>query len=205
MSKVISSLDCSIVLLGSLLLEKNKWTLCHKTTLILFFFFSLHLRMRALVPLICFTLASLKHFTRDTNPQNGFVTWSLHSSSPFHSNKRIISQSSQNFLTILPKKEKETKIALFHFLRAHYESMVDGGGNGNLLQYSCWENPMDRGAWQAIVHGVANSQTWLITWIDHFRLDLKIWQICIFLSNLEMNLVDFFFLVVPVFSIPKND
>ena len=28
-------------------------------------------------------------------------------------------------------------------------------GNGNLLQYSCLENPMDRGAWQAIVHGVA--------------------------------------------------
>ena len=27
-------------------------------------------------------------------------------------------------------------------------------GNGNLLQYSCLENPMDRGAWQAIVHGV---------------------------------------------------
>ena len=30
-----------------------------------------------------------------------------------------------------------------------------GGGNGNPLQYSCLENPMDRGAWQAIVHGVA--------------------------------------------------
>ena len=29
-----------------------------------------------------------------------------------------------------------------------------GGGHGNLLQYSCLENPMDRGAWQAIVHGV---------------------------------------------------
>ena len=33
-----------------------------------------------------------------------------------------------------------------------------GEGNGNLLQYSCLENPMDRGAWQAIVHGVAKSQ-----------------------------------------------
>ena len=28
-----------------------------------------------------------------------------------------------------------------------------GGGNGNPLQYSCLENPMDRGAWGAIVHG----------------------------------------------------
>ena len=27
-----------------------------------------------------------------------------------------------------------------------------GGGNGNLLQYSCLENPLDRGAWQATVH-----------------------------------------------------
>jgi len=34
-----------------------------------------------------------------------------------------------------------------------------GGGNGNPLQYSCLENPMDRGAWQATVHGVTNSQT----------------------------------------------
>ena len=29
-----------------------------------------------------------------------------------------------------------------------------GGGNGNPLQYSCLENSMDRGAWQATVHGV---------------------------------------------------
>ena len=34
-----------------------------------------------------------------------------------------------------------------------------GGGNGNPLQYSCLENPMDRGAWWAIVHGLAKSQT----------------------------------------------
>ena len=34
-----------------------------------------------------------------------------------------------------------------------------GEGNGNPLQYSCLENSMDRGAWQAIVHGVAESQT----------------------------------------------
>ena len=34
-----------------------------------------------------------------------------------------------------------------------------GGGNGNPLQYSCQENPMDRRAWQPPVHGVAKSQT----------------------------------------------
>ena len=34
-----------------------------------------------------------------------------------------------------------------------------GEGNGDLLQYSCLENPMDRGAWRATVHGVAKSWT----------------------------------------------
>ena len=34
-----------------------------------------------------------------------------------------------------------------------------GGGHGNSLQYSCLENPMDRGAWRATAHGVAKSWT----------------------------------------------
>ena len=34
-----------------------------------------------------------------------------------------------------------------------------GGGHGNPLQYSCLENPTDRGAWPARVHGVTKSQT----------------------------------------------
>ena len=33
------------------------------------------------------------------------------------------------------------------------------GGNGNPLQYSSWKNSMDRGAWQATVHGAAKSWT----------------------------------------------
>ena len=36
-----------------------------------------------------------------------------------------------------------------------------GGGHCNPLQYSCLENPMDRGVWQATAHGVAKSWTWL--------------------------------------------
>ena len=36
-----------------------------------------------------------------------------------------------------------------------------GGERGNPLEYSCLENPMDREAWQAIVHRVAKSWTWL--------------------------------------------
>ena len=38
---------------------------------------------------------------------------------------------------------------------------ASGEGNGNPLQYSCLENPMDRGAWKATVHGVAKSWTQL--------------------------------------------
>ena len=43
-----------------------------------------------------------------------------------------------------------------------------GVGNGNPLLYSCLENSMDRGAWRAIVHGVAKSQTWLKR-LEHAR------------------------------------
>ena len=44
-----------------------------------------------------------------------------------------------------------------------------GEGNGNPLQYSCLENPMDRAAWRATVYGVTKSRTWLRTecaWAD---------------------------------------
>ena len=46
-----------------------------------------------------------------------------------------------------------------------------GEGNGTSLQYSCLENPMDGGAWQAAVHGVANSRMRLsnFTFTFHFH------------------------------------
>ena len=37
--------------------------------------------------------------------------------------------------------------------------LIPGGGNGNPLQSSCLENPMDKGGWRAAVHEVAKSQT----------------------------------------------
>ena len=43
----------------------------------------------------------------------------------------------------------------------HRSGRSPGVGNGNPLQYSCLENPMDRGTWWATVHGVTKSQTWL--------------------------------------------
>ena len=47
------------------------------------------------------------------------------------------------------------------YLFANYQSLSChlGEGNGNPLQYSCLENPMDGGAWWAAVYGVAQSQT----------------------------------------------
>ena len=45
-----------------------------------------------------------------------------------------------------------------------------GEGNGNPLQYSCLENPMDGGVWWATVHGVSKSWTRLSDFTLHFSL-----------------------------------
>ena len=55
-----------------------------------------------------------------------------------------------------------------------------GGGQGNPLQYSCLENPTDRGVWWATVHGVAKSQTWLKLLSIHAHPLL-----CIYFGNLN--------------------
>ena len=49
-----------------------------------------------------------------------------------------------------------------------------GEGNGTPLQYSCLENPMDRGAWRAAVHGVAKSWTRLSS---SFQAYLLLWRV----------------------------
>ena len=63
-----------------------------------------------------------------------------------------------------------TSLSLFTF--------IIGEGNGNPLQCSCLENPMDRGAWWATVHGVAQSQTRLsdFTFTFHFHHWRRKWQ-----------------------------
>ena len=56
---------------------------------------------------------------------------------------------------------------------------IPGGGNGRQLQYSCLENPMDKGAWRATVYGVTKSQTRLST---HTRM-------CTHTPNLLITLI----------------
>ena len=57
-----------------------------------------------------------------------------------------------------------------------------GKGNGNPLQYSCWDIPMDRGAWWAIVHGVAKNQTRLSDEHTHT------WSLIRFIKDLQREL-----------------
>ena len=55
-----------------------------------------------------------------------------------------------------------------------------GEGNGNPLQYSCLENPMDRAAQRATVHGVAKSRTQLSDFTFHFHLYYFLFEKAIF-------------------------
>ena len=52
-------------------------------------------------------------------------------------------------------------VNILYFPTIHCASGATGEGNGSPLQYSCLENPVDRGAWWAAVHRVTQSQTWL--------------------------------------------
>ena len=55
----------------------------------------------------------------------------------------------------------------------HFSLSCTGEGNGNTLQYSCLENPRDRGAWWAAVYGIAQSWTWL-KWLSSSSSSLSI-------------------------------
>ena len=63
-------------------------------------------------------------------------------------------------------------------LQLHY-SNSNGVANGNPLQYSCLDNPMNRGAWQATVHGVTKSQVWLSNWTHTLIVKASLWFLLI--------------------------
>ena len=64
-----------------------------------------------------------------------------------------------------------------------------GGEHGNPLQYSCLENPMDRGAWWATVHGVTKSRTWVKWLSSHSSVHNQGWSspalfsVCLFCKS----------------------
>ena len=68
-------------------------------------------------------------------------------------------------MALMVKKTKEKKHLLANGGDARDAGSIPGlgrslgGGHGNPLQYSCLENPMDRGAWQATVHKAVKIQT----------------------------------------------
>ena len=82
--------------------------------------------------------------------------------------------------------------------------------NGNPFQSCCLENPIDRGAWQAAVHGVAKSQAWLSTHTHHGRgrlglLTLKLWpstQLACILTRWKQS-VDNIILVIHSSAVPS--
>ena len=65
-----------------------------------------------------------------------------------------------------------------------------GEGKGNPLQYSCLENPTDRGAWRAIVHGASKSQTWLSNWTHTHIYIYTYLSIYLFIFNLKSLLAN---------------
>ena len=72
------------------------------------------------------------------------------------------------------QKAMDKKVSFIKQCRWYYYVdiiVINGEGNGNPLQYSCLENSMDRGAWWAAVHGVAEGRTRLsdFTFTFHFH------------------------------------
>ena len=68
-----------------------------------------------------------------------------------------------------------------------FSSFNMGEGNGTPLQYSCLENPMDRGAWWAAVYGVAQSQTQLKR-LSSSSFNTQLSKCCLWALELGLNL-----------------
>ena len=82
------------------------------------------------------------------------------------------------FPPINPRKKLDQFIQLptSYLLNSRQALRLIGEGNGIPLQYSCLENPMDRGAWWAAVHGVAKSRTRLSDFTFTFMHWRRKWQ-----------------------------
>ena len=85
--------------------------------------------------------------------------------------------------------DKATEPGTTERLHFHFSLSCIGEGNGNSLQYSCPENPRDRGAWWAAVYGVAQSRTRLKRLCssskatEHARMYIELFQQRAHVSN----------------------
>ena len=94
--------------------------------------------------------------------------------SPKSSRPCPLPESKRLFYTSVSLLLSRTEGYRYHLSKFHIYALVyciGGEGNGNPLQYSCQENPMDGAAWWAAVHGVAKNQTRLsdFTFTFHFH------------------------------------
>ena len=124
---------------------------------------------QSLKPFLCF---SLRWHIRTCNyPSNGCSHVYIHNA---HVNKFVYFSLVNLFLISLifraPSGECKLGTGKDFSFPTIYLNGYTGEGNGNPLQYSCLENPMDGGAWKAAVHGVAEGQTQLsdFTFTSHF-------------------------------------
>ena len=83
----------------------------------------------------------------------------------------VIFQVSRSLLCTSVASQEAQAVALSSVALTHSPGSPFGEGNGTPLQYSCLENPRDRGAWWAAVHGVTKSRTRLndFTFTFHFH------------------------------------
>ena len=86
--------------------------------------------------------------------------------------------------------------------------LLSGEGNGNPLQYSCLENPMDRGAWQATVPGVTRVRHDLVTKLPpppYTSLDfVGSLPLLLFLLHLSSSFFTFLFLLLMIISLSSK-
>ena len=81
---------------------------------------------------------------------------------------RIVFLKENVYWTLPPKSKKYTLLKLLeHYKINHILDHMYGVENGNPLQYSCLGNSMDRGSWQATVHGVTELDTTEHKCLDH--------------------------------------
>ena len=100
----------------------------------------------------------------------GFPSWLIKLFQQWHPTPVLLPRKSHGRRSLVGcspwGREESNTTERLHF---HFSLRCIGEGNGNLLQYSCLENPKDRGAWQAAVHGVAKSQTRLKDFAFNFH------------------------------------